>query len=61
MRDTHVSAAQKYALIPGSKVFFGPRVFFVSKTQELVVEKVMEIVQMLHISIYLLQYLIKQE
>ena len=52
-------AAQKYALIRGSKVFFGPRVFFVSKTQEIVVEKVMEIVQTLDISIYLLQYLIK--
>ena len=55
-----MSAAQKYALIRGSKVFLGPHVFFVSKTQEIVVEIVMEIVQMLDISIYLLQYLIKQ-
>ena len=47
-----MSAAQKYAVIRDSKVFFGPRAFFVSKTQETVVEKVMEIVQMLDISIF---------
>ena len=59
-RYMHVSAAKKYALICGSKVLLWPRVFFVSKTQEIVVEKVMEIVQMLDISIYLLIYSIKQ-
>ena len=48
-----MSAAQKV------KMFFGPRVFFVSKTQEIVMKMVMEIIQMLDILIYLLQYLNK--
>ena len=42
--------------------FYVPRVFFVtvSKTQEIVVEKGMEIVRMLAIYIFLLQYLKQQ-
>ena len=51
-RDTRVSATQKYAAIRGSNVFLCATCIFVSKTQEIVVEKVMEIVRMLAISIF---------
>ena len=45
-----VPTAQKYAIFCGSIiVLLGSRAFFVSKTQEIIVEKVMDIVQMLDI------------
>ena len=51
-----VSATQKYALIRMSILFLGHVYLSVSKTQEIVVEKVMKIVQMLDISNILLHY-----